>query len=70
MNLGVVGFFPNTDQDDIWVFLVNFKILPFIVCVSIDKNMDEILVGAVVFKEKIYFCDVKDYKEYVDFGAL
>lgn len=70
MNLGIVGFFPNTDQDDIWVFLVIFKNPLFIVCVSVDKNMDEILVGAVAFKEKIHFSDVKDYKEYVDFGAL
>lgn len=37
---------------------------------SVDKNMDEILVGAVVFKEKIHFSGVKDYKEYVNFGAL
>lgn len=39
-----------------------FKNLLFIACVTVDKNMDEMLVGAVVFKEKIHFCDVKTTK--------
>lgn len=63
-------FSSNTDQNYVWVFLMIFKNPLFIACVSVDKNMDEILVGAVVFKEKIHFSDVKDYKEYVNFGAL
>lgn len=40
-----------------------FKNPLFIAYASVDKNMEEILGGAVIFKEKIHFSDVKTTKD-------
>lgn len=66
----VGGFFPVLIKMIFEYFSWFLKILFSLLVLSVDKNMDEILVGAVVFKEKIHFSGVKDYKEYVNFGAL